>query len=217
MERASRMKVKRDRVYIFAMYIAFLIGALQFGMSAEIDRLSISTPYFLSAIYVLVIFALAANITKPLIELFVFAFFAGLLMEIIGVHTGLLFGNYHYTSLLGPAIMGVPIIIAFNWAFLIAGGILISDVLFKNRILQIASAVLLIVIFDVIMEPVAVKLHYWEWANNSIPLYNYISWAFVSLICVGYRHYRGLKINGMIFIHYYVAQTLFFGFLRFLV
>ncbi len=211
------MKVKSDKFYIFAMYVAFLIGALQFGMSAAIDRLSIATPYFLSAIYVLVIFALLTNITLSLIEIFIFAFFTGLLSEIIGVHTGILFGNYHYTSLLGPSIVGVPWIIAINWAFLIAGSIIISDTLFNNRILQIVSAVLLIVIFDFIMEPVAVKLHYWEWADNSIPLYNYISWAFVSLVCVGYSKFRGFKLSGSVMIHYYIAQTLFFGFLRFLI
>ena len=38
----------------------------------------------------------------------------GISVEILGVKTGLLFGNYHYGDVLGPGIMGVPFIIGLN-------------------------------------------------------------------------------------------------------
>lgn len=43
----------------------------------------------------------------------------GIGAEIIGVNTGLLFGNYSYGNNLGPKIVGVPPIIGINWIVLI--------------------------------------------------------------------------------------------------
>jgi putative membrane protein len=149
-----------------------------------------------------------------LFELFVFVFLTGLMSEIIGVNTGILFGAYRYTDILGPAIMKVPIAIAINWAFLIGGGIAISGKLFKGKMMQILFTVFIIVLFDVTMEPVAVKLHYWDWNNNTIPILNYITWAGVTLICVCYSQLRSIRVRGTLLVHYFIAQTLFFIALR---
>ena len=46
----------------------------------------------------------------------------------------------------------------------------------------IVDACFLALIFDWVMEPVAVKLGYWQWENDRIPLYNYISWIIISTI-----------------------------------
>ena len=40
----------------------------------------------------------------------------------------------------------------------------------------------LMVLFDLFMEPVAVKLGYWHWAGDTIPLYNYVCWFVISYI-----------------------------------
>ena len=43
------------------------------------------------------------------------AFATGMLVEWIGVHTGYLFGSYDYGTVLGPKLLGVPLIIGINW------------------------------------------------------------------------------------------------------
>ena len=46
---------------------------------------------------------------------FITAFITGMFSEIIGVHTGFLFGSYFYGTALGPGIMDVPFTIGMNW------------------------------------------------------------------------------------------------------
>ncbi|MBK7882949.1 MAG: carotenoid biosynthesis protein [Chitinophagaceae bacterium] len=43
----------------------------------------------------------------------------GIAVEIIGVKTGFLFGNYSYGIVLGPKIQSVPILIGINWFIII--------------------------------------------------------------------------------------------------
>ena len=40
-------------------------------------------------------------------------------------------------------------------------------------------------IFDALMEPVAVRLGYWQWSGGVIPWFNYASWWLVSLSMLG--------------------------------
>ena len=43
----------------------------------------------------------------------------GFLVELAGVHTGVIFGEYWYLHVLGPKLAGVPIMIAVNWLMLL--------------------------------------------------------------------------------------------------
>jgi bisanhydrobacterioruberin hydratase len=192
----------------------YLVGAIQYGMHSQSVLLSELTPLFLGTIFIIVSVGVLRETQFDLFELFIFVFLIGLMSEIIGVNTGILFGTYRYTDVLGSAIMKVPVIIAINWAFLIGGGIAISGKLFISKIGQVLFTVFIIVLFDFIMEPVAVKLHYWDWSNNTIPLLNYVTWAGVTLICVWYSQFRNIRVRGTILSHYFIAQTLFFIALR---
>ena len=124
--------------------------------------------------------------------------------EAIGINTGKLFGLYRYTHNLGPMWLGVPLIIAVKWFIVTYGVASMIHALFNKLTsrmpteapktspwLKFTSVVIdgatLAIFFDWIMEPVAVKLGYWQWLENgSIPAFNYISWFVISmtiLIC----------------------------------
>ncbi|HAK11549.1 MAG TPA: hypothetical protein DCO78_05820, partial [Chitinophagaceae bacterium] len=45
----------------------------------------------------------------------VLAFATGMITEMIGVNTGLLFGNYAYGEVMGAKLNGVPLLIGVNW------------------------------------------------------------------------------------------------------
>jgi putative membrane protein len=60
------------------------------------------------------------------------------------------------------------------------GAIDLSGIITKNKYKIILLAALLAVCFDLILEPVAVKLGYWYWAHN-IPLQNYLAWFVITL------------------------------------
>jgi len=152
------------------------------------------------------------------------AFMTGMVTEIIGVNTGLLFGNYAYGEVLGPKIYGVPFLIGLNWFVIVycAGALLTQGVeLLKNK-LQIkingfASSILVIIggaaittCFDFILEPVAVKLHFWSWENGQIPLLNYLCWFIISAFLLGVKMYfKSIRINSFA-ISLLIIQALFF-------
>ena len=52
------------------------------------------------------------------LALLLIAGLGGLLAEIIGVHTGVPFGEYRYAGGLGPKVLGVPIVVGLAWVMM---------------------------------------------------------------------------------------------------
>jgi len=165
--------------------------------------------------------------------LFIFAcFITGMSVEWIGTKTGMLFGDYAYGDVLGPAIMGVPIIIGFNWFTIVSGcGILVENMLRKlpanlpeeqiNRktwlktLAVIVDGATLAVAFDWLMEPVAVKLGYWTWhGDGSIPVFNYICWMAISMLLLWVFRLLPFRRENKFAIHLLLIQAMFFLLLR---
>jgi putative membrane protein len=108
----------------------------------------------------------------------------GLFIEVLGVKTGYIFGNYTYGNALGPKIFSTPIIIGFNWLFLTYTSMSIVRQLKINRGEVIFLAPLLMVIFDIVLEQLALKMDMWKWQNDSVPFKNYIAWYLIGLCFV---------------------------------
>jgi putative membrane protein len=159
-------------------------------------------------------------------------FILGILVEVIGVNTGLLFGDYTYGNVLGPGIKDVPLLIGVNWFLIIyCCGISIHTLLTKaiNRIASdtgktpmamkalsvIIDGATLAVFFDWLMEPVAVKLGYWVWnGDGSIPMFNYISWFIVSLLMLAIFHFAKFNKQNKFAVNLLLVQLMFFLLLR---
>ncbi|MBN2709451.1 MAG: carotenoid biosynthesis protein [Calditrichaceae bacterium] len=140
-----------------------------------------------------------------------------LLVEIAGVQTGVIFGNYDYGKALKPFVGGAPLVIGFAWFNMVMGSLALinnfaSDKLKKSAVLTALAAAFLMVVFDMIMEPAAVKLDYWSWENGIIPLQNYMAW-FVCGFAFLYAGVRFKIVNGKIpkiAYHVYFAQLAYF-------
>ena len=191
------------------------------------------TPYKDWFIYsvpiVLLIMFLLLSITqlkffRAYIAFFFIAFTIGMATEIIGVNTGLLFGNYQYGQVLGPKLYGVPLLIGFNWFNIVfcSGSLLTQciDVLRSKWNVNITSRTFTIAVvlggaaiatgFDIILEPVAVKLNFWSWENGHIPLFNYICWFMISAILLGLKMYlKKISVNTFAS-SLFIIQALFF-------
>lgn len=104
-------------------------------------------------------------------------------LEVLGVKTGLVFGEYSYGGTLGPQLFNVPLIIGLNWVIIVYG---LAESLRTVRSSLLLSLVLVpagAVFFDFFLEPVAMsQLDYWSWAGNTVPLHNYIAWAVISFV-----------------------------------
>ena len=109
-----------------------------------------------------------------------FALF-GLAVELLGVQTGFPFGRYEYTENLGGRIAGVPAVMTLAWMTLI---LYAREILLPFRLplfFEAIGAGLLVTLFDLVIDPVAVnRLEYWRWASGgiyyNIPLTNFGGW-----------------------------------------
>jgi putative membrane protein len=144
-------------------------------------------------------------------------------IEFIGVKTGWIFGRYSYTEVWIPAFRGVPIAISFAWL-----GMLLTSFGLVQRFAQTAHSIwlraffvaVLMTIFDVFMEPVAVKLHYWQWTDTTgnpffvAPVQNYLAWFTISY-ALAYGALRvglfGKPTMPRVAFHGYWAQLLYFA------
>jgi putative membrane protein len=147
----------------------------------------------------------------------VFCFIIGFVAELIGVHTGFLFGSYHYGENLGMKVFEVPLIIGLNWGILVV----ISASLFQRFqlpiFIKIVLATVLMVFLDFLMEPVANDLDFWYWKNDQIPLYNFVCWFAISLILqYFYGYIYKLAESNRVFNVLYFVMVIFFSLLNIL-
>jgi len=202
-------KINREQIVIIILIILYSVGL--FGILSPTWK---DTILPLSSINLTLSFlAILLTIEAPrgkLIKFLCIAFLIGWISEWVGVNTAYLFGVYHYDVNLGTKIFGVPIVIGLNWATLSVGASYWASRLSKQRFIRIIIGALIMVLFDILMEPVAIRNEYWTWENNYIPIFNYVSWLLVSLLLQGIYFYwikeSMNKVVGVLFI----LMSLFF-------
>ncbi len=109
-------------------------------------------------------------------------FLIGFFIEVAGVKTGVIFGEYTYGRTLGLKFLEVPLAIGLNWVVMVyASGTWARNVT-RNKFYAPILGALLMTFIDYFIEPVAVQLDFWDWANGTIPIRNYIGWFILSLL-----------------------------------
>ena len=219
--------------YHIATGLAILFHVIGFTgiMFGNRDYFISTTPFNLLLMFVLLLW------TQPdknkWFWLFVAACFAvGVAVEIIGVNTAALFGYYHYETALGLQVKNVPLLIGVNWFIIIyCSGIAVHSLLTKiistlpedapktattlRALSVIVDGATLAVVFDWLMEPVAVKLNYWKWeGDGSIPVYNYVCWFAVSIVLLALFHYSNFGKRNKFAVNLLLIQVMFFLLLR---
>lgn len=152
-----------------------------------------------------------------MLRFFIFACLIGFLIEAIGVNFGIIFGNYNYGKVLGYKVLDVPLMIGVNWFFLSisCGGI--SDIFYKKLIHKVLLGSFLMVFLDILIEPLAPVLNFWEFEGGIAPIKNYIGWFITSFVIQ--LIYQRMKINfsPLFSILVYLSQMGFFILLFFLI
>lgn len=137
-------------------------------------------------------------------------FFISLTVEIIGVNTAKIFGNYWYGNSLGFKIFQTPIIIGLNWLFLCYLSTSIAQNFNINNFLKIILASTLMLIYDIVLEQVAPLTDMWYWTNNQAPAQNYIVWFVLALVFNCLIIFSKLNTKNKISTIIFVTQLTFF-------
>ena len=139
-------------------------------------------------------------------------------IEWLGVRTGQVFGSYVYGETLRPSIDDVPISIGCAWFVMLVASAAVAQKIAPQSITKShfrfsCFVALIMVCFDLFMEPAAVKLDYWTWMNSRVPLQNYMAWFGLSFIFVIIGSQAGVFRRPLprIAFHCYFAQLVYFG------
>jgi len=142
--------------------------------------------------------------------LFILIYLAGFFVEVVGVNTGKIFGNYSYGESLGITIFKTPLIIGINWLLLVYLTSSTTELLKVSSGIKIFLASGIMLGYDIIIEPLAPQLDMWTWANNQIPVRNYIAWFVLALIFTSLIKIVGVKTRNKLAPVLLVCQLLFF-------
>jgi putative membrane protein len=182
MEGSPGMIMSKTRISIIVIILFHVVGLVGFFLPSL-------TPIFLRLVpfhLLLMLVVLIVNHYRPEEKFWGFAliiFLGGIIAEWIGVHKHWLFGNYNYGQTLGTKVFDIPLMIGVNWFMLVYGiGVLMERSRLRSRLARILTGALLLVVLDLLIEPVAIKFDYWSWADNAIPLKNYLCWFGVSAV-----------------------------------
>ena len=209
--------------YFLILYVFFIVGIAGHFSEKYYDIMLTLTPYILLGMGIFVLIISGVFRSQHFVKWFMITYLITLSLEVIGVKTGIIFGDYVYGDVLGLKIFGVPLIIGFNWLFVIFGAFSLSSMISSNNIIVVFLTAIFSVMFDYLLEPVAMKLGYWQWSDGIIPFQNYAAWFIIALTAsIGLFYYKSKDVSEFnfvkssnMFMHYFFAQIIFFLALNF--
>ncbi|MBE2187996.1 MAG: carotenoid biosynthesis protein [Desulfobulbaceae bacterium] len=163
------------------------------------------------------------NLRNNFIVYFIVVIVVSWVIELIGVRTHSIFGTYNYNDVLRPTLYTVPVAIGFAWFLALVTSHAILQKTSRINLNGIPNLIKSVIIgftmmfFDFLMEPAAIRLYYWTWKNDIVPLQNYFVWFLLgaSLAYLGFKM-RVLKIvfPNIIF-HIFLAMVAYFLIIQF--
>ena len=113
----------------------------------------------------------------------------GFCAEVVGVHTGVPFGDYSYSGSLGWQVAGVPIIAGLAWTMLAWPAALVARRLAGSAPMRVLIGGWALASWDLFLDPQLVAAGHWRWAHPdphlpgvpTVPLTNFAGWLLVSM------------------------------------
>jgi bisanhydrobacterioruberin hydratase len=206
-ERTEVIKLNKSLLFLIIMYSVGVIGHLTPALRSLMISL---TPFTLLLTGGVTLLSSGLKSNFKLIVWCVIVYAMTFSLEVTGVKTGYVFGSYSYGNVLGLKLFEVPLIIGFNWVVIILGAVGIASRIHQNS-LQIALLTsTFAVLFDIMLEPVAINLGYWTWENGFIPLQNYYAWFGIAFFASLFGNKLKLDLEDSLFIYYFLIQFTFF-------
>jgi putative membrane protein len=114
----------------------------------------------------------------------------GWLAEVVGLHTGVPFGDYRYGSSLGVTLLGVPLVVPLAWTMVAWPAALVARRLVRTPLARVAVGAWALASWDLFLDPQLVAAGGWRWTApsphlpgvSSVPLTNYAGWLLVAAV-----------------------------------
>ena len=124
---------------------------------------------------------------RDAIILFVVLGSLALAIETFAIITGFPYGHFGYSDLLGYRLFGyTPWTVAFAWTPLLLAGYAVARRIAENAVVRVAAVALLLVVFDLVIDPGAVKIGFWGYEGGgafySVPVSNFLGWIFSGVV-----------------------------------
>jgi len=115
-------------------------------------------------------------------------------IELVGVNTGIPYGDFSYQRQLGPMLFGeIPLALPVFFVPILLNGYLLGVLVLRERADRLAIrfpvVVALVVTLDLVLDPGAVSLSFWAWAEPGpyygVPIANFLGWIIAATVAVG--------------------------------
>lgn len=205
-------KILSEKIYssIALIIIFHLVGLVGFTNEPFIDVFKRLVPLHLLLMLFIVLWN-NESWNKHFIQFSLFVYVGSFVVEMLGTNTGLIFGEYGYGRTLGFKLWNTPLMIGVNWFILVYGmGCALTKVKIHNKFLFAGIGASVLVLLDLLIEPVAMRFDYWQWSGNEIPIQNYGAWWVVSFIFMLIFNRLHFNKQNIVAISLLIVQFLFF-------
>jgi putative membrane protein len=196
---------------IILFHIVGLVGFLTPALQPLFLKI---VPFHLLLMLVVVIYS-HQSVNLKFAYFFVTVFVFGFVLEWVGLHHHLIFGNYVYGQTLGIKLFDIPLMIGVNWFLLVyATGVSMQNLGFKSLNTRVILGAIILVLLDILIEPVATRFDYWHWLTLTAPMENYIGWFLVSGLMLGIFETFKFAKQSIVAAVLLISQFVFFGILN---
>ncbi len=188
------MNLNKQLVAIVILAILYTVGIV--GTLFYSDSLLALTPINL-LVGAALVFLNHKSLNTNFVIYTLVIFIAGFLVELLGINTGKIFGQYFYGNNLGVMLWDVPLVIGLNWLVLSYATMCLVQPLsvkisvkWQPFVLAFISALGMVMV-DALIEPLCQRLDFWYWRGSIAPLENYTAWFMFSFAF----NFLGFKLN----------------------
>ncbi|MFC2113911.1 carotenoid biosynthesis protein [Bacteroidota bacterium] len=205
----TSIKLPEARWMLGLLIILYLIGIVGFSVPILKPIFTALTPFNLMLSFLLLILYFKEKSNQFWI-ISVLIVLLGYLVEVAGVKTGKIFGHYSYGETLGLKWFDTPLLIGINWLMLsLAAYVIVKNIGLKTWPGALFGAFLMLA-YDIVLEPVAIKTDMWEWVQFNVPIRNYVAWYVISFGFLMLLYRTNIQTENKLAKGLFLLQFLFF-------
>ncbi len=202
--------IKRERMIKILIVFFYVVGGIGMVFSFLSPIIIKLTPIVLIFSFILLMMFHNGKLNQLYLILFILIYFISFVIEVTGVNTGMIFGEYTYGDTLGFKIFNTPVIIGLNWLLLTYLTSSIVENYDIGNLSKIFIASILMVLYDFLLEKVAPILDMWRFNDSTIPINNYVSWLLIAIIFNTLIKIFRVEISNRLSATIFISQLIFF-------